>query len=56
MRARVQLRQSLQGLGALEEEVEELLGNCKALIRKMDQELQVQARELGWGVELTTQP
>ena len=52
VRARVQLRQSLQGLGALEEEVEELLGSCKALIRKMDRELQAQARELGWGVEL----
>jgi len=52
VRARVQLRQSLQGLGALQGEVEELLNGCQALIRKMDRELLAQARELGWGSEL----
>ena len=44
----VRLRQSLADIDALDDAARELIRNCQRLVRQVDRELQVQARQLGW--------
>lgn len=48
VRCKVQLNQSLTGLGLLQEDAEALVGQCEQMIRKLDRALLKQAQELGW--------
>lgn len=52
VRGRVQLRQSLTDLGALQVEVERLLTQADRVLRKMDQALMAEADGLGWRVAI----
>lgn len=52
VRTAVRLRQSLADIGALDDVARELIRNCQQLVRQVDRELQVQARQLGWQPEL----
>ncbi len=49
VRCKVQLNQSLTGLGLLQEDAEALVNQCEQMIRKLDRALLKQAKELGWG-------
>lgn len=46
------LRQSLDDIGALDDAAEELIDHCQQLVRKVDRELQAQARKLDWQQDL----
>jgi transposase len=48
----VRLRQSLADIGALDDAAKELIRHCQQLVRKVDRELQAQARQLGWQQDL----
>ena len=48
VRSKVQLRQSLTDMGALQEDVDALLEHCVRMIAKLDRALLAQAKELGW--------
>ena len=48
VRCKVQLNQSLVGLGLLQEDAEALVKQCEQMIGKLDRALLKQARELGW--------
>jgi transposase len=48
VRCKVQLNQSLVGLGVLQEDAEALVKQCEQMIGKLDRALLKQARELGW--------
>jgi len=48
VRCKVQLNQSLIGLGVLQEDAEALVQQCEQMIRKLDRALLKQAQELGW--------
>jgi transposase len=48
VRCKVQLNQSLTGLGLLQEDAEALVQQCEQMIRKLDRALLKQAQELGW--------
>ena len=48
----VRLRQSLVDIGALDDAAKELISHCQQLVRKVDRELQVQARRLDWQQDL----
>ena len=47
-----QLRQSLSDLGALDNEALALIKHCQQLIRQVERELQLQARQVGWDEDL----
>lgn len=47
-----QLRQSLADLDTLDAPAQDLIRHCQQLIRQVEQALQVQARQLGWGEDL----
>lgn len=49
VRCKVQLNQSLVGLGLLQEDAGALVKQCEQMIGKLDRALLKQARELGWG-------
>jgi transposase len=49
VRCKVQLNQSLVGLGVLQEDAGALVKQCEQMIGKLDRALLKQARELGWG-------
>ena len=49
VRCKVQLNQSLTGLGLLQEDAQALVKQCEQMIGKLDRALLEQARELGWG-------
>lgn len=48
VRCKVQLNQSLTGLGLMQEDAEALVQECEQMIRKLDRALLKQAQELGW--------
>ena len=48
----VRLRQSLADIDALDDAANALIGHCQQLVRKVDRELQAQARRLGWQPDL----
>ena len=52
LRTRVQLRQSLTDRGAIQAEVESLLTQIDRLLRKMDQALMAEAKDLGWRAQV----
>lgn len=47
-----QLRQSLSDLGPLDTDARDLVRHCQQLIRQVERELQVQARQAGWNEDL----
>ena len=49
---KTRLRLSLADIGALDDAAQDLISHCQRLIGKVDRELQVQARQLGWQPDL----
>ena len=52
VQTKTRLRQSLADLGGLDADTRELLHHCQQVVRKVDRELQAQARRLGWQQDL----
>ena len=52
VKPRVSLRQSLEDIGGLDDAAKELIRHCDRLIRKVDCELQAQAKQLDWQQDL----
>ena len=52
VQTKTRLRQSLADIGALDDAAQDLISHCQRLIGKVDRELQLQARQLGWQPDL----
>jgi len=52
VQTKVRLQQSLADIGALDDAAKELIRHCQQLVRRIDRELQAQARQLGWQQDL----